>query len=229
MGGTRSIPTKYVSNAYNRVNEKFFSLLDINKDIVGWIKMGDFLDQPVMLKNNVYYLTHNYKKEKNPAGAIFIDESCSIQSPPENLILHGHNMKDGSMFAKLLQFKIDKGISFYVNNAIFTFDSLYQNSQYVIFSVFEAETNYKSSNYFPFVAYSKFNNDTMMLDFVRNVKSRSLYSVPIEVLPSDSLMTLATCTRTTNSSRLIVVARRIRDDENIHDIKDVVLQVKRIR
>ncbi len=227
--GTRSIPTKYESNMYNRVNERFFNLLDINKDVAGWISMGDFLDQPVMLKNNTYYLNHNYKKEKNPAGAIFIDENCSIQSPPENLILHGHNMKDGSMFAKLLQFKIDKGISFYVNNAIFSFDSLYQNSQYVVFSVFEAETNYKSPNYFPFIAYSRFNNDNLMLDYVRNVKSRSLYSVPVEVLPTDSLITLATCTQTTDTARLIVVGRRIRDGEDLSTVKDAVFQVKRIR
>ena len=103
--GTRSMPLKYASNYFNRVNERFFKLLDINKDIVGWIKMGDFLDQSVVLKDNKYYLTHNYKKESNPAGAIFLDESCSINTPPENLIMHGHNMKNGSMFGKLLQWK----------------------------------------------------------------------------------------------------------------------------
>lgn len=225
----RTIARSYSLNPTFRIRDKFFDLLDLNEDIVGWIKIGDFLDQPVVKRDNKYYLTRNFLKETNPAGAIFLDESTDLKYPPENLIVHGHNMKNGSMFGKLIHYKIENDTSFYLKYPLISLDTLYEDAQYIIFAVCEIETDYNHPNYFPFIAYSSFKNDSDAADYIQNIKSRSIFDVPIDVNPDDNLLTLATCSRTSESTRLLVVARKIRDGESKQKIKDIIYSSRRIR
>lgn len=225
----RTIAREYKSNKNFRIRDKFFSLLDVNEDIAGWIKIGNFLNQPVMKKDNSYYLKRNFLKEDNPAGAIFLDESTDFKYPPENLIFHGHNMKDGSMFGKLIHYKTDEGTKFYIENPIISFDSLYEDARYIIFAVCEVETDYTHPNYFPFIAYSRFNTDADAYDYINNIKSRSIINVPIDIKPTDNLITLATCSQTSESTRLLVVGRKIRSDESEQKIRDAIYYATRIK
>lgn len=225
----RTISRTYSKNYNYRIRDKFFDLLDVNEDIVGWIKIGDFLDQPVVKRDNSFYITHNFLKESNPAGAIFLDESVDLKYPPENIVVHGHNMKNGSMFGKLVHYKIESGTSFYLKYPTISFDSLYEDAQYVIFAVCEVETDYHHPNYFPFIAYTSFQSDADAEEYIQSVKSRSIFNVPIDVGPDDNLITLATCSQTSKSTRLLVVARKIRDGENMQKLKDDIYATTRIR
>ncbi|MDY6073958.1 MAG: class B sortase [Eubacteriales bacterium] len=225
----RTISRTYSKNYNYRIRDKFFDLLDVNEDIVGWIKIGDFLDQPVVKRDNSFYITHNFLKESNPAGAIFLDESVDLKYPPENIVVHGHNMKNGSMFGKLVHYKIESGTSFYLKYPTISFDSLYEDAQYVIFAVCEVETDYHHPNYFPFIAYTSFQSDADAAEYIQSVKSRSIFNVPIDVGPDDNLITLATCSQTSKSTRLLVVARKIRDGENMQKLKDDIYATTRIR
>lgn len=225
----RTISRTYSKNYNYRIRDKFFDLLDVNEDIVGWIKIGDFLDQPVVKRDNSFYITHNFLKESNPAGAIFLDESVDLKYPPENIVVHGHNMKNGSMFGKLVHYKIESGTSFYLKYPTISFDSLYEDAQYVIFAVCEVETDYHHPNYFPFIAYTSFQSDADATEYIRSVRSRSIFNVPIDVGPDDNLITLATCSQTSKSTRLLVVARKIRDGENMQKLKDDIYATTRIR
>lgn len=79
-------------------------LQEINPDCVGWIQIPDTgLDYPVVYRDNQYYLTHNFMNEKASAGAVFLDESCDPDG--DIRLLHGHHMKDGSMFGILKKYK----------------------------------------------------------------------------------------------------------------------------
>lgn len=60
---------------------------------------------PVVQRDNSYYLHYNFMQERNSHGAIFLDENCKPDG--DVLLIHGHHMKDGTMFAKLKQF-LDK-------------------------------------------------------------------------------------------------------------------------
>jgi len=62
------------------------------------------VDYPVVqAKDNTYYLTHDAEKAHNKHEAIF---TAVIQNSLKgNNILYGHHMKDGSMFAFLVQYK----------------------------------------------------------------------------------------------------------------------------
>ena len=81
----------------------FEALTRENPDIVGWIYCEDTLiNYPVLFgRDNAYYLDRNYREAYDPSGSIFIDGSNNSKITDSNLILYGHHMQDGSMFASL--------------------------------------------------------------------------------------------------------------------------------
>ena len=75
-------------------------------DYIGWLNIEDTkISYPVMFceGDNAFYLHHLPDGTKNFAGSLFLDgNSTGIDS--ENLIIYGHNMKNGSMFGRLKKF-----------------------------------------------------------------------------------------------------------------------------
>ena len=51
--------------------------------------------------DNSYYLKHNFNKEYNIAGRIFSDYHNKFDETDKNIVIFGHNTKDGSMFGTL--------------------------------------------------------------------------------------------------------------------------------
>lgn len=81
-------------------------LSTINPDYVGWLEVdGTQISYPVVCgKNNDYYLSHDFYKEDNHHGCLFLDMNCR-RFPQYNPIIYGHNMKDGTMFGMLDEFR----------------------------------------------------------------------------------------------------------------------------
>jgi len=79
------------------------SFLEINPDFVGWLSIeGTALSYPVVQgQDNELYLTTTFNGERNPAGAIFMDYRALNAFDTPITMLHGHNMRDGSMFTSL--------------------------------------------------------------------------------------------------------------------------------
>jgi len=77
-----------------------------NPDYIGWIRInGTNIDYPIVQgTDNIKYLTTTFMGERNPSGAIFMDSECSYGFTGL-AILHGHNMRNGSMFADLHNFR----------------------------------------------------------------------------------------------------------------------------
>ena len=84
--------------------ESLLPLIDENSDVVGQLTIPGVLEEVVVQRNNTYYLTHNYRGSSSDAGAVFVDESCSLRSPPENLLLRGQGTIEGKVFAPLWQY-----------------------------------------------------------------------------------------------------------------------------
>lgn len=90
--------------AINAGEQEQTSLKDINPDYVFWLQIPDTeIDYPVVQKDNEYYLKRDFFGEKNKHGTIFLDVNCEVEG--EFLLLHGHNMKDGTMFGSLRNYK----------------------------------------------------------------------------------------------------------------------------
>lgn len=75
---------------------------EINEDVAGWIRCeGLNIDYPVLFStDNKKYLRTAIDGSYDVAGAIYLDANYgSVYSPMK--LIHGHNMKDGSMFSAL--------------------------------------------------------------------------------------------------------------------------------
>ena len=76
-----------------------------NEDTVGWLLMPNICYYPVMYSSVYdYYLTHNSYREISAQGSIFINYQCEPGFDNMLTLIHGHNMKNTSMFGRLNEY-----------------------------------------------------------------------------------------------------------------------------
>lgn len=215
-------PTTYPDNPRLTVSSVFDELQERNRDIVAWLKIDDELEEPVVQRDNVFYLTHNALQQESVTGALFLDENCDLIHVPTQMVIHGHNMKEGAMFGMLKKYKV-KGAEFYREHAFIDFNTLYENGRYVIFAVAEIDIRPGQPHYLPFWHYSRFNSAEAFNRYVETARACSLYHCTVDVQPGDRLLTLSTCTGTDDNLRLVVMARKLREGENQLDLNMEVM------
>lgn len=92
---------------YAPISVDFDALLKENGDIRAWIYCPDtVINYPIVqAENNEYYLHRLLDGQTNRAGTIFIDCRCAADMSGTNTIIYGHNMKNGTMFGTLDEYK----------------------------------------------------------------------------------------------------------------------------
>ncbi len=205
----------------NGRKQNWDKLKKINKEIVGWITLDKTkIDYPVLEHKgdnaySQYYLNHTYKKTYSPHGSIFVDYRCTKSVKSKNVILHGHNMPDGSMFRALMGYGDLKGdLEYYKKHPIIEFNTPKEDAQYKIISVFKTNTYYFHDNdiFFNYMQ-ANFLSDAEFMNYVYNVRVRSLIDCPVMVNEDDTLLTLSTCSYEYSGFRTVVVARKVREGE----------------
>ena len=195
--------------------DKFSELLAIDPDICGWISApGTRIDYPVLQAGEDspdFYLTHNYKKEKSKYGSIFAAANSKVRSNPKNIVLYGHHMNDGQMFADLMKFS---DADFCSQNPTIDFRSAWEeNGNWKIISVFKTNTLAKHGAVFDY-GVSKFSGSESFMQYVEDVKKRSLIETGVDVRGNDRLLTLSTCSYELEGFRTVLVARKVRQGES---------------
>ena len=188
-----------------------------NHDLVAWIQIPDVLDLPVVYRDNDYYLTRDFSRQKNASGTIFLDENHPFKEKTQNLLLHGHNMKDGTMFGRLAQYLYDD--TYLRNHPIIYLDTLWQKEQYVIFAVLNVSLEPSDPRFFNYFTHDTFSSDAEFAMYIRQLQLRSRYAIPIDVKPSDALLTLSTCL---DDDRLVIVCRRLRENETRSELRTLI-------
>lgn len=180
--------------------ESFEKLSKINPDVVGWIQLENIdVSYPIVqTDNNDYYLNHTFRREANKVGAVFMDYSNSGDFGDPNTFIYGHNMKDGSMFAFLNQYKEE---SFYKKNPSFIISTPGEEFCYEIFSCYVVSESGDS-----YVRYEDYGENYG--DYLEMIKRLSLYETGVEVNKEDQIVILSTCTRAGDDFRFIVAGKR---------------------
>ena len=81
------------------------ALIAENADCIGWLSIdGTNISYPVMHtpSDPQKYLRRNFYGKYSQSGVPFLDGRCNLQST--NLIIYGHNMKNGTMFSDLKRY-----------------------------------------------------------------------------------------------------------------------------
>ena len=170
-------------------------LQSINPEIVGWIYINDTkIDYPVLWHKgddmySQYYLNHNYKGDWDSYGTIFLD----------------YRATDAGMSGNL---------DFYKEAPVVEFDTPKANGKYKIISIFKTNTLSSQGEFFNYLRCCDFQNDKDFMNYVYNVRIRSLINCPVTVNEDDELITLSTCSYEFTNFRTVVVARRVRIGED---------------
>ena len=160
---------------------------------------GTDIDFPVVKgTDNSYYLTHNFDKEKNKAGWIFADYRNKFDGTDKNIIIYGHNMKNGSMFASLKDVIKEEWYN-NENNKYIALITENENCKYQVFSVYQIETE----------EYYLQTNISNFKEFVEKIKGRSKKKFNVDIKETDSILTLSTCADNTKY-RVVLHAVKIK-------------------
>ncbi len=192
--------SNYVSPYYKNYAKVISVLRETNPDTVGWLTVNNTtVNYPVVQStNNSYYLNHDFNKNANSLGWVFMDYRNSAYELDQNTIIYGHNLaRDKIMFGNLSA-TLNPNWYTKANNQYVTFNTPAGDMQWRIFSIYIiAATN----DYL----YNTFEDQSQFLDFANALKARSIHDFGVELKENDKILTLSTC-QSNGASRLVVHA-----------------------
>lgn len=206
----RTRQTAYPDNPLQNIMESLVELRRENADVTGHLVIEGLLDEVVVQRDQMYYLTHDWQGSYSAAGAVFMDENCSLKIPPENLLLRGQCGDSSKSFGPLLGFATG-GPSFAGQYGFATLTTLYEECRYRLFAVIVTPSDPAQADYFSYSSYPTFGSDAEMLTYVEKAKARSLYDFGVDVSADDRLLTLATVG--SGNDCLVLVYRMARTGE----------------
>ena len=180
------------------ISENQEELKSINNNYEMWIEIPNTkINYPIVQgKDNEYYLKHNFKNESNMSGTIFVDCNNNIDED-KNIIIYGHNMRNGTMFNNITKFKEE---SFFNNNN--TINIIRNNIlyQYEIFSIYVEDESKVSLEI-------EFTDNDAFVNYALNEASKSMYNKNIIITEEDKIITLVTCSYEYTGARTILVGK----------------------
>ena len=178
-------------------------LFERNSDCIGWVYIeGTAVDYPVMHTPDEpqRYLRKNFDKEYSNAGVPFLNGICTLDC--DHLILYGHNMKNGTMFSDVTQYRSK---NYYLEHPFIEFETVHGLKRYAIFAVVQVKNNEGWYVFHTSTDESEYNTR------IAEIKERSLYDTKITPIYGQQLITLSTCYGATKSDRIIVVGVEMHD------------------
>ena len=160
-------------------------LLSINSECFGWISIaGTNINYPVMHtpSNPQKYLNKNFYGEYSYSGTPFLDARCS--SDNTNLIIYGHHMNNGTMFADLCNYTEYSYFTEHPTVVLETKDGAFAYSVFFVMKVKSDDDWYKFLTTDLYETYEK---------WVSYAKSKSLYNTEITPVYGHQILTLSTC------------------------------------
>jgi sortase B len=180
------------------------ALQDINPEVVGWIRIAETaIDYPIVQgSDNQYYLDHDWRRDKNRSGAIFMDyrnDPDALTNAQTHTILYGHHMRDGSMFKQLMAYKDPV---FMEDHPLIMVEDQYETHYYEIFSVYVSTADF-------YYIETSFATPMDYVMFIKQLQTHSMHPSDQLLTSHDQLLTLSTCTYEYNDARFVVHARRV--------------------
>ena len=180
----------------------FNKLKEQNNETIAWLKVNNTnVEYPVVKgTNNSFYLNHSFDKSNNSAGWIFADYRNKFDNTDKNIVIYGHNMRDGSMFGSMLNILNAK---WYENeeNTNITLYTENEKCMYKVFSVYKIENE-------DYYIKTEFKNDNEFEGFIKTLKKRSIKDFNVDVSKDNNILTLSTCA---NSNKYRIILHAIKE------------------
>ena len=205
-------------------------MLAINPDYVGYVSIPGVLSEAVVqAADNEYYLKKNIYGQTRSCGTVFADYRNTINDysdlQSDNIILYGHNQRDGTMFGNLDYYKWD--YKYWLQNPYIYFDNRYEQSTYVIVASFviNTEPEHDNGNVFDYQNYINFDEKHPFDTFIKELNERSHFHTGVDVNENDKFITLSTCSYEWEPSRHVIIGRKLRDGETPENLDTTGFEV----
>lgn len=184
----------------------FDALRALNPEAKGWIYEKDMFNYPIVQgEDNDKYLHMMFDGTYNPAGALFVDYQFPQGLEGPYAIVYGHNMRDGSMFGKLLNYANEEYYQEHPRMHVMI------GYRHYIYKVVGAYT----SHVYGFTYEDALNGEDIV-EYVKKAKAETPYKTQdVEVGKNSHILVLSTCTPD-SADEYRVVAVLVRD----HEVKD---------
>lgn len=178
-----------------------------NPDLAGWLRIdGTVIDYPVMYtpREPEYYLHRDYYGRAAYSGCLFIGEGYQAQGG--NTVIHGHHMKDGSMFAGLLSYESQE---FADNHRAIFFDTVFEEGVYQVAAAFYCDLDASGEDKFDYYKYLDLWDEQVFDDYISQVEARNVIDTGIRFQYGDRIITLSTCSYHATNGRFVVAAKKV--------------------
>ena len=175
-------------------------LTSMNSDCFGWISIaGTNINYPVMHTpdNPQKYLNRNFYCEYSISGEPFLDGRCTSTST--NLIIYGHHMNNGTMFADLCNYTSSSYRDEHKAVVLETKDGV---SAYTVFAVLKVKSDDEWYRFTSALTEKRYNS------LVEYAKEKSIYETGITPKYGQQILTLSTCYGNNQDDRILVLAVR---------------------
>lgn len=212
-------PEKVVENLDNIENaekiKKFNRLKEINSDFLAWLVVpGGNVNLPVVqTTDNDKYMKAGFNKQWLFAGTTFVDYQNDRPFEDRNTVLYAHNMRDGTMFGDLKNYK---EIDTFKKNPLIHVYTEEKDYTYKIFAVFvvSADASEDNGNIYGY-RFKNLSTSDSFAAYMEDIKTRSFYDTGVDYQKNDKIITLSTCDKTVlKEGRLVIVGRLIREGES---------------
>ena len=168
------------------------------EDYRGWIKINyTNINYPVLQgDDNLYYLDKDINGEYLIAGSIFMN-ATNNGFDDQNMILFGHNMKNGSMFSSLTKYKEQSYYDRYQTMLLYT---PIGNFSIELFAGLVLDGNDESVRL-------DFKDEHDFQNYIELIRVNSTFKSDTVVEADDRIITLCTCSNEFNNARYALYGR----------------------
>lgn len=204
-----SVPDERIDSKNNIKLSGHEKLWEQNHDYVGWLCIDNTtINYPVMKRQDCldYYLDHNFYKEKSTYGVPYLPNICEL-GLNDNLLIYGHNMKNGSMFAPLKGYRKS---DFYDKHKFIRFDTFKEETIFEVIGAWlipNVAVETEKVNEFYTLLFPQ--NEEEFVFVWESIKNQLFLKTDEELSVDNRLLALVTCDYTFNDSRIIVLAKQL--------------------
>ena len=180
-----------------------------NQDVAAYVKIdGTKIDNPVVYTpdNQNKYLYTNLDGAYSYAGEVIMDKRCTIDPESTNIILHGHNMNDGSMFNNLLNYEKRE---YWEEHPIITYSTLYEEREYMVIAAFRDQIYAPKEEVFRYYEFTNPQTEEEFNEGMAYIMERAAYDTGLTAEFGDRLLFLSTCAYHVNDGRFVLLAKEI--------------------
>ena len=177
-----------------QIAEDYFKLKKENNEVVGWINIPNVCFYPILYSGDQKYLRKDVYGNYSYAGSIFMNKN-SKGTFENTALLHGHHMKNGTMFAGLKQYEYED--FFRQNECIEVFDgkNLYYYKPYTVLYIEDGVE---------FIEQQLEGEERA--NYFKSLYERSIVKMEEGLIPdfNKNMLYLSTCEYLFNNCRLVV-------------------------